>query len=1081
MDREYHSQYVDPVAERELSKYWNERPNLPPLLRALLPPDTHFIKRQLNRPGTPSSIKMSEPGEALMVRAYYNYNERKPNGLKVRYHLGTNVTFSKRALIDNMENPLEDNWLVGRNAKAAVLYLHGGGTSTTGAHSAVNLISHLSRRNIDVVGLDLGWHGQGHREFFSFESEIKALSEFAKKYIPPNVPLFVWGHSWGGVFADKIMTMTDRPNSEFFFHSNLAGTIIMSPAVDSAPGKTVVEKFKAFIERLHIAKETSKDFGNEIEKLIYVNIILDGKVSAVGNMVSSGSILQSEQSIPSHQGRLYVPSMMLVGIHDTLVYTAWKDLIHQRYDHLENIPAPHRHYIDKGYVEVGRDKFAEVPMGHLVAGFRARPNRGSGMIQHDTTLNFMEQQLRLHPIRRAILNAVRESQNGIPLEGEVKKRISYLPSYEAAREYVATEVQNVPRETIDDIIHQINTAESSRKFLLPKINNKATQVPYVDVVQNAANNLGFRGFLLSYHHVDQRSNQRHMAVRESPSVSNDINLLLHPFNSPLKRAFHVVRELSREESDFDYNTLREELDLVINLEEGSKFSISSELLKDLRLLRRIIGSLPNDRDALRKEARDIIERNQNAFTNVNIDIIVPRKKINNEELLGFTLSYENDLDAVRARLEKERIPEPVRREVLRLKRELMLNRAIADGRYVPGIPELTPLLLFAERSDRTVGRVREVLEKIEEEAVERLELLAEQEVLRDSLKENKTKRDALRKKVVQAIRIIKRGLEAAREAPPNTDLKDVEEKSAEELKRLVEAQDKMEDELTQYSAEVFLREELRSTNEIIDGYNSGYRKYVDHFTDLFREYIENRKAIDTKILIAIQKGGMGEEFKKAVTDLYGVGFDGTKVRESIYLELIEATYEVAKLEKQLKDNAVEVMQATKDYDNEIKRLLDLITTRRSTGADPNVVVEGEMNRGIEAVPNVPLNHPVLNRLRSAVDLYNYRNINMDTILRGESGQEREISLVENMLIVDRGNVRRLNGGVPGRRRDTRLPKEELIKYIKHHRAAFDAVLAEYKDAVDRKESQDTLLPPELPLIPLEEVLVNETRLNGNGR
>ena len=1149
IDREFHSLFVDPKAEKKLIPIWNEpamwrgQP-LPPLLEVLLPKDAHIIGRQLPFPGTLSAVKMREPGEALMIRTYHDYIDHNPvTGSYKKYRIGNNVAISERALVDNMRNLEGDNWLVSRNAPAVALYLHGGGTTTTGSNSGVSVINNLHKYYVDVVSVDLAHHGQGHREFFNFESEIKNLSAFAKKYIPPNVPLFVWGHSWGGTVADKIMTMTDR--SDFSFHDNLQGVIIMSTAVDSAPGRTPAEKFTAFITRLHKAKETSELLGNEKERTIYRDMIVKGKINPLGNMVSSSTILQSEHSIPPHGGKLYIPGLVAVGKHDTLVYTEWSDLYHQRYDNLANIPPAHRHFIEDGLVEVENNKFERVPMGHLIGGYRSPPKgretgaigerferkEVGGLIQYNIALSFMEQQLRLNPIRQVILEAARlgETQDGVEVNETTKKRIKYLPSFEAAREYVTTEMPNVPQETKDQIMHQIQAVQSS-KPLLSKVDTTHVQEPFVDVVKYAANDLGFRDFLIDYRHVAQNTNQKYRNVNQNLPVLNEIRTLLNPFSTPLKRALHVIRELSAEEPSYDYVTLRAELDLVIKLGESENSSISAQLLKDLKLLKSVVDILPNDRNVIRKDAKRIYDGHQNIFRNITIDGVP--KKVKRGEIISFVTDRESSLEDVenilkgvvverfrdgleekikdeakkrikdnidkgyRAETEREltgeeierikgevekklkelaEIPEAVRKEVLELKETLITSYDIATGIYLPNMKELAPLV--AGRSNRTKGRVREVLSLIKEEVIKRIQTQYLLAADKKSLEEKVKRRDVLMERVVQAIKIVRSGLERIKDKdkePPISVAAAVRESEA-ELDRLVEAQDKMEDELTKYAAEMFVREDLHSESGIIEGYNSGYRGYVDNYMHLYHEYVQNRKSLDRETLIAMKNGEMGEESKQAVIDLYGMNFEGTRINEGKYIELIEVIHGIAQLEKSLKDAVKKLIKVSQDYDNRMQQLVNLLATKRSTGADP-MVVEGELKSDTEVVSSdIPQNHPILIRLRSAMDLYTYEDTLMVDVLNGardvvlkQSDSETSRNIIENFFINNNGNIRKIDGNeTSGSEKDMQSAKAELVEYIDNHRDIFIAVLSDWKKAFKAE------LPPEIPLIPLEEIIINE--------
>ena len=379
--KQIHPKFVDIGTERALQKSWNEQPKSPVLLNILLPEGVFFINHQLRQPGTQTSIKLGEPGAAIMARASYTYQ---------RHNFVTNVAFSIRALSDNMNHSSQGRrkWLVGEDAKAAILFLHGGGTKSAGAHVAESMINHFKSYKIDVLSLDLPWHGEGPREFLgSFEMEIKVLSAFAKKYVPPHVPLFVWGHSWGSVFAEQLMRMTDRKPEAFLFHQNLRGIMIYSTAVDAAPGGSFQEKYQAFFDRQQKAKTELSDQFAENETRLWQEIVEDGKISPLGSFFSMITILQLDQQLPVHRGREYVPALMVVGKGDPLVYVGYENLYADFYNKMENIET---HYLDKLPL-YHRPKGHLESVGHLIGDY-VDINSGE-LIHYKLSREFMEKQL----------------------------------------------------------------------------------------------------------------------------------------------------------------------------------------------------------------------------------------------------------------------------------------------------------------------------------------------------------------------------------------------------------------------------------------------------------------------------------------------------------------------------------------------------------------------------------------------------------------------------------------------------------------------------------------------------------------
>ena len=294
-DHRFHPQFTSVAAERVLVPHWDILPSgVPNRIKPVFPEDVHLISHQLLRPANATTVKLGEPGNTVLIaRAHYTYDN---------HNFSTNVTFSARALANNLQNiknPGSKNWLVGENATAGILYLHGGGTRSTGGHTAEGLINHYKYFNIDVLSLDLPWHGAGHREVLSNpEAEIKALAVFVQKYVPPNVPLFVWGHSWGATWAEMLLGMVNRPHDKLFFHHNLKGVMIMSPPVDTAPGKDMQSKLTEYQRLMEDSRKNKKHLYAPKEANISTQMVHQGKINPLSSVFTMLWILYLDHRIP---------------------------------------------------------------------------------------------------------------------------------------------------------------------------------------------------------------------------------------------------------------------------------------------------------------------------------------------------------------------------------------------------------------------------------------------------------------------------------------------------------------------------------------------------------------------------------------------------------------------------------------------------------------------------------------------------------------------------------------------------------------------------------------------------------------
>ena len=334
-DFRLHSPFRDPIEEQNLSQEWNQKPsNVPIVFSRLLPEGVHFIDHKLARSESATSVKLKGIPGSPMVRASYEYQGQTRS---------TNVIFSSKAFLSNIYDSKRKKWLVSPSAQAVILFLHGMGMQTAGAHIANHIRNQFkSYKRVEVLSLDLPFHGEGPREFLgSLKKEVLALSAFAKKYIPPHVPLFVMAHSGGTVFAQKLMNMTGGLKGSAFFHPSLKGVILFSPIADPAPNKGPLEKHKAFSngQKKGLSKEVQQENGNLLSSQLFES------QNPVGELYGMWNITQWNARIPSHRGSRYVPALMAVGTNDPLVFTGFpKEVFHGYYNKLTNMET---HYLEK--------------------------------------------------------------------------------------------------------------------------------------------------------------------------------------------------------------------------------------------------------------------------------------------------------------------------------------------------------------------------------------------------------------------------------------------------------------------------------------------------------------------------------------------------------------------------------------------------------------------------------------------------------------------------------------------------------------------------------------------------------------
>ena len=430
--------FGDVTEEIALSKHWNRKPTEGmKALMHFLPKDVSFIYHALWESPSKSLVKFKDKGYSVIVRAGYESQTKL---------LETNVTLSDFGLINN-ENQSQ-KWLIGPHIPAGILFLHGGGTKSSGGHVAHGLINHFKKYNIAAISPDLPWHSEGSRTIMgTLDQEILALSDFTKKYVHPKVPLFIWGHSWGGAFAHRIMQMTGE-QEKGFFHQNLKGLIITSPAIDPAPGKPITEKTSSYIKRRKQVLTTKKDQISSRDIDIFKNIVLDGKTSPVGGFFASLTISQLNDEIPDHKGKNYLPSLMVVGKGDPLVYVGFEDLFHQYYDKLKNVET---HYLEDLPIITNRNKAERV--GHLLSDYLL-DSKDSTPVNFKLAANFIKNQLPEFKITQ-------DTANDPPILSILKLYSNNLAFREWLKEAVIIDVTNN-----QSVFNDLNTqyTETNKKF-----------------------------------------------------------------------------------------------------------------------------------------------------------------------------------------------------------------------------------------------------------------------------------------------------------------------------------------------------------------------------------------------------------------------------------------------------------------------------------------------------------------------------------------------------------------------------------------------------------------------------------------
>ncbi len=298
-------QFLNRQQDAANSEHW-DGVTAPKLIQTSLPDGVSAISHQLFQ-AQPGVVKNDATGMFTSVRADLQFQGTK---------IGTNVGVNAAALAANLST--DKKYLARKDARAVILFLHGGGTKGTGHHVANNITNYMNNQNVDVVSIDNPWHAEGPRyNFKSADEYIEYLIEFTQKFIPPGVPVFIAGHSLGGTYADMVLRRSDKnPRIKQTF----AGAIPLSSVPDLEPGKSFREKSaqeNLRMDGFQLGTELYSRLSDD-DKILPELIVADGKVSPIAWFEIQNMLVDNDWTMPADQGANYIPSLHVYGKGDWL-------------------------------------------------------------------------------------------------------------------------------------------------------------------------------------------------------------------------------------------------------------------------------------------------------------------------------------------------------------------------------------------------------------------------------------------------------------------------------------------------------------------------------------------------------------------------------------------------------------------------------------------------------------------------------------------------------------------------------------------------------------------------------------------
>ena len=301
---------------------WGQKTSHPMALQNALPEDIYFVNHVQNYSESIGVVKKN-----VGTWASFRYIP-KDEPLK-----STNIG----VLSDNLASWMgaDKKYLAKKDSNAVMIWMHGGGTRTTGYQTGAQLTNDLKDFGIDVISITLPWHDEGPRHIFRNPNEFfDWVNDIVEKYVPADKPVFLSGHSMGGFLSDLAMRMSVDPN--FKLGKRVSGYIPLAPVADFAPGGS--KKEKALLEENFEKKqkERYKDM-SPVDVEIFEEMIRDGKQSHLTFLFINLMMFYNDWSFPKDMGANLKPALVIVGKGDGLTYVGYEEQFDKYMKPLKNV------------------------------------------------------------------------------------------------------------------------------------------------------------------------------------------------------------------------------------------------------------------------------------------------------------------------------------------------------------------------------------------------------------------------------------------------------------------------------------------------------------------------------------------------------------------------------------------------------------------------------------------------------------------------------------------------------------------------------------------------------------------------
>jgi len=223
-------------------------------------------------------------------------------------------------------NPYYKDWTNTESPKAAVVLVHGLGEH---CHRYQALATHLNENDIALCAMDLPGHGKTHGvrghidSFDDFQDAVLTLLANTKKQFPQS-PLFLLGHSMGGLIASKLLISSQ----DEFTGAMLSGAAIQSPQEPPAWQQTLIKCIaKIFPKAKMLALDASKvSRDKEVVKNYYSDPLISHEKLSAQFLIS---MMTAMNEVKDNAKRIKLPLLIMHGTADVMTAPAGSQWLYE--------------------------------------------------------------------------------------------------------------------------------------------------------------------------------------------------------------------------------------------------------------------------------------------------------------------------------------------------------------------------------------------------------------------------------------------------------------------------------------------------------------------------------------------------------------------------------------------------------------------------------------------------------------------------------------------------------------------------------------------------------------------------------